>query len=227
MRFDILTLFPSLVQPYFEDSILKRAVEAGLITVAVHNIRDYSTERHHKVDDSPYGGGSGMVMACQPLYEAIKAVKKLNTGPVLYMSPVGKRFTQQKALELVKLGLNARKNSKKGLILLCGRYEGIDQRVIDLLVDEELSIGDFVLTGGELPALTVVDAVARLLPGVLGDDKSAHEESFSEALEGMLEYPHYTKPETFKGKSVPPVLLSGNHALIKKWRMEQRRKPHP
>ena len=224
MRFDILTLFPSLVLPYFEDSILKRAVDSGKITVAVHNIRDYSTERHHKVDDSPYGGGSGMVMACQPLYDAIKAVKKLNTGPVIFMSPVGKRFTQKNALELSKLGLNQRKNSKKGLILLCGRYEGIDQRVIDLLVDEELSIGDFVLTGGELPALTVVDAVARLLPGVLGDDNSAHEESFSDALEGMLEYPHYTKPETFKGQSVPPVLLSGNHALIKKWRMYKRRK---
>lgn len=226
MRFDILTLFPNLVLPYFEDSILKRAIDAQKITVAVHNIRDYSTERHHKVDDTPYGGGSGMLMACQPLHDAIKAVKKLNTGPVIYMSPVGSRFTQKKALELAKMGLTSRKNSKKGLILLCGRYEGIDQRIIDLLVDEELSIGDFVLTGGELPALTIVDAVARLLPGVLGDDKSAHEESFSEALDGMLEYPHYTKPETFKGKKVPPVLLSGNHAAIAKWRKEQCRKPH-
>lgn len=219
MRFDILTLFPGLVQPYFEDSILKRAIAAKKIKVTVHNIRDYSTERHHKVDDTPYGGGAGMVMACQPLYDAIKAVKKLNKGPVLYMSPCGKRFTQTKAEELSK------KYSKKGLILLCGRYEGIDQRVIDLLVDEEISIGDFVLTGGELPALTVVDAVARLLPGVLGDNESANEESFSTALEGMLEYPHYTKPETFKRKKVPPVLLSGNHAAIKKWRMAERRHP--
>lgn len=219
MRFDILTLFPSLVQPYFEDSILKRAIAAKKINVAVHNIRDYSTERHHKVDDTPYGGGAGMVMACQPLYDAIKAVKKLNKGPVLYMSPCGKRFTQTKAEELSK------KYSKKGLILLCGRYEGIDQRVIDLLVDEEVSIGDFVLTGGELPAITIVDAVARLLPGVLGDNESANEESFSTALEGMLEYPHYTKPETFKQKKVPPVLLSGNHAAIKKWRMAERRNP--
>lgn len=219
MRFDILTLFPSLVQPYFEDSILKRAIAAKKINVAVHNIRDYSTERHHKVDDTPYGGGAGMVMACQPLYDAIKAVKKLNKGPVLYMSPCGKRFTQTKAEELSK------KYSKKGLILLCGRYEGIDQRIIDLLVDEEVSIGDFVLTGGELPAITIVDAVARLLPGVLGDNESANEESFSTALEGMLEYPHYTKPETFKRKKVPPVLLSGNHAAIKKWRMAERRNP--
>lgn len=226
MRFDILTLFPSLVQPYFEDSILKRAIEAGLITVAVHNIRDYSAERHHKVDDTPYGGGSGMVMACQPLYDCIKTVKKLNTGPVLYMSPVGKRFTQKKAAELAKSGQAQRKNSKKGLILLCGRYEGIDQRIIELLVDEEISLGDFVLTGGELPACTIVDAVARLLPGVLGDNHSAEEESFSDALDGMLEYPHYTKPEKFKGKTVPSVLLSGNHALIAKWRREQCRKPH-
>ncbi|QQR55545.1 tRNA (guanosine(37)-N1)-methyltransferase TrmD [Candidatus Peregrinibacteria bacterium] len=226
MRFDILTLFPKLVQPYFEDSILKRAIEAGHITVAVHNIRDYSKERHHKVDDTPYGGGSGMLMACQPLYDAIKAIKKLNTGPVLYMSPVGQRFTQKKALELAESGLAARKNSKKGLILLCGRYEGIDERIIELLVDEEISIGDFVLTGGELPALTIVDAVARLLPGVLGDEQSAHEESFSDALEGMLEYPHYTKPESFKGKKVPPVLLSGNHAEIAKWRRAHRRHPH-
>lgn len=225
MRFDILTLFPDLVLPYFKDSILKRAVEAGKITVAVHNIRDYSTARHKKVDDTPYGGGSGMLMACQPLFDAIKAVKKLNTGPVVYMSPVGQRFTQKKALKWAKIGLNQRKNSKKGLIFVCGRYEGIDERIIELLIDEEISLGDFVLTGGELPALTMVDAVARLLPGVLGDDNSAHEESFSDALEGMLEYPHYTKPETFKGKSVPPILLSGNHAEIKKWRTAHRRKP--
>lgn len=226
MRFDILTLFPDLVFPYFKDSILKRAIEAGHITVAVHNIRDYSKERHHKVDDTPYGGGSGMLMACQPLYDAIKEVKKLNTGPVIYMSPVGQRFTQKKAAELAKMGLAQRRNSKKGLILLCGRYEGIDQRIIDLLVDEEISLGDFVLTGGELPALTLVDAVARLLPGVLGDNHSAEEESFSDALEGLLEYPHYTKPEIFKGQKVPPVLLSGNHAEIAKWRKANCRKPH-
>lgn len=219
MRFDILTLFPKLVLPYFEDSILKRAIAAKKITVAAHDIREYSAERHHKVDDSPYGGGPGMVMVCQPLYDAIKAVKKLNKGPVIYMNPSGARFTQKKAAAL------AQKYSKKGLILLCGRYEGIDQRVIDLLVDEEISIGDFVLTGGELPAVTIVDAVARLLPGVLGDDSSASEESFSDTLEGMIEYPQYTKPEVFKRKKVPPVLLSGHHAAIKKWRMENRRHP--
>lgn len=217
MRFDILSLFPSLVLPYFEDSILKRAVESKAITVAVHNIRDFSTERHKKVDDTPYGGGAGMVMACQPLFDAIKHAKSLNSGPVLFMSPTGKRLTQEKVEELAEL---------KGMILLCGRYEGIDQRVIDELVDEEISVGDFVLTGGELPALCIVDAVSRLLPGVLGDDESAEEESFSASTERSLEYPHYTKPADFNGLKVPDVLLSGNHAEIAKWRKSKLRKPH-
>lgn len=221
MRFDILTLFPSLVLPYFEDSILKRAIEAGHIMVAVHDIRDYSTDKHKKTDDTPYGGGAGMVMACQPLFDAIQAAKRKNKGPVVYLSPGGKRLTQKKVELLATLP-----KSKKGLILLCGRYEGIDQRVIDTLVDEELSIGDYVLTGGELGALVLVDAVSRLLPGVLGAHESAKEESFSEALEGMLEYPHYTKPELYKKQRVPEVLLSGNHAAIQKWRMSHRRPPH-
>lgn len=209
MRFDILTLFPKLILPYFEDSILKRAIDAKAITVEVHNIRDFSTERHKKVDDTPYGGGSGMLMTCQPIFDAIKHVKTLNSGPVLFMSPIGKRIVQEKFEELAEL---------KGIILLCGRYEGIDQRIIDELVDEEISIGDFVLTGGELPALCIVDAVSRLLPGVLGDDESAAEESFSASTERMLEYPHYTKPADFNGLKVPDILLSGNHAEIAKWR---------
>jgi tRNA (guanine37-N1)-methyltransferase len=216
MRFDILTIFPTLVQPYFEDSILKRAVESKVISVHVHDIREYSKERHKKVDDTPYGGGSGMVMACQPLFDAIKAVKKKNKGPVLYMSPAGKRFTQEKAEELAEL---------KGMILLCGRYEGIDQRVIDELVDEEISLGDFVLTGGELPALSVVDAVSRLVPGVLGAEDSASEESFSPATGRMLEYPHYTKPAVYEGLEVPEVLLSGNHAEIARWRKSKLKRP--
>jgi len=216
MRFDILTLFPSLVLPYFEDSILARAIKSKKISVHVHNIRDFSKDKHKKVDDTPYGGGDGMVMACQALYDAIKAVKKLNKGPVIYMSPAGKTFNQKKAESLSK---------KKGVILLCGRYEGIDQRIIDLLIDEEISLGEFVLTGGELPALCIVDAVARLIPGVLGGKESAKEESFSDTLEGMIEYPHYTKPELFKKKSVPGILLSGDHAKIKAWRMENRRNP--
>lgn len=216
MRFDILTLFPSLVLPYFEDSILKRAVTDKKISVHVHNIRDFSKERHKKVDDTPYGGGAGMVMSCQPLFDAIKAAKKKNKGPVIYLSPVGKRFTQEKAEELAEL---------KGMILLCGRYEGIDQRVIDELVDEEISVGDFVLTGGELPALCVVDAVSRLLPGVLGDDESSEEESFSAATGRMLEYPHYTKPAVYEGLEVPEVLLSGNHGEIARWRNSKLKKP--
>ena len=218
MRFDILTLFPSLVLPYFEDSILKRAVTKKKIAVNVHNIRDYSKDKHKKVDDTPYGGGSGMVMACQPLFDAIKAVKRKNKGPVIYLSPAGKRLNQEKVEKLAKL---------KGMILLCGRYEGIDQRVIDELVDEEISIGDYVLTGGELGALVIMDTVSRLIPGVLGAEESPEEESFSASLDRMLEYPHYTKPEVYKGKNVPAVLLSGDHAEIKKWRLAHCKKPSP
>lgn len=211
MRFDVLTLFPGLILPYFEESILKRAIESQLITLKTHDIRDYSEDKHKKVDDTPYGGGAGMVMTCQPLFDSIESVKKENRGPVIFLTPHGKRFTQKKAEELAKL---------PELILLCGRYEGIDQRVRDTLVDEEISIGDFVLTGGELPALTLMDAVSRLIPGVLGKEESAKEESFSESLNGCVEYPHYTKPEEFRGLRVPEVLLSGNHAAIEKWRRE-------
>lgn len=217
MRFDILTLFPTLVLPYFDDSILKRAVAEKKITVHVHNIRDYSEERHKKVDDTPYGGGAGMLMTCQPLFDAISAVRRKNKGPVIFLSPGGDRFTQEKAEKLAKL---------KGVILLCGRYEGIDQRVIDELVDEELSIGDFVLTGGELGALVVVDAVSRLIPGVLGAQESQEEESFSAALDRKIEYPHYTKPAEYKGLKVPDVLLSGHHADITAWRKKHLRNRH-
>lgn len=217
MRFDILTLFPSLVLPYFEDSILKRAVEKKKMRIFVHDIREFSADKHKKADDTPYGGGAGMVMTCQPLFDAIKAVKKKNKGPVIYLSAGGKRFKQKKAEDLAK---------SKGMILICGHYEGIDQRVIDKFVDEEISIGDFVLTGGELAALTVVDAVTRLIPGVLGAEESAAEESFSEKLGGWLEYPHYTKPSNYKGLEVPEVLLSGNHAEIAKWRKAHLRKPN-
>ncbi|MFA5854845.1 MAG: tRNA (guanosine(37)-N1)-methyltransferase TrmD [Candidatus Gracilibacteria bacterium] len=211
MHFTILTLFPSLVTPYFSDSILARAIKSKKIKVDTVDIRTFSKDKHKKTDDTPYGGGPGMVMTCQPLYDAICATKKKNKGPVVFLSPAGQRLTQDLAQKLSK---------EKGLILVCGRYEGVDQRVIDLLVDMEISLGDFVLTGGELPALAVVDSVARLIPGVLGDKESASEESFSPELEGMIEYPQYTKPEVFKGVSVPKVLLSGNHALIHKWRHE-------
>lgn len=193
---------------------MKRALEAEHVSVHVHDIREFSNDKHKKVDDTPYGGGAGMVMTCQPLFDAIRAVKEQNSGPVLFMSPGGQRFKQEKAEELAKLD---------GIILLCGRYEGIDQRVIDALVDEEISVGDFVLTGGEIPALAIVDAVSRLIPGVLGADESSEEESFSPALERMIEYPHYTKPAEFEGMKVPDVLVSGNHAEIKKWRLKNRK----
>ncbi len=218
MRIDVLTLFPNLILPYFEDSILKRALKNKKISLRVHNIRDYSKDKHKKVDDTPYGGGPGMVMTCQPLFDAICAVKKKNKGHVIFLTPAGKRFTQKTAENLAK---------QKSFILLCGRYEGIDDRVRKALVDEEISIGDFVLTGGELAALTVIDAALRLIPGVLSADESSKEESFSKALDRMIEYPHFTKPADYKRMKVPKVLLSGDHAAIKNWRMAHRRKPKP
>lgn len=210
MRFTIITLFPDLFTSYLNDSILKRAIEKKLITVDFLNIRDFSKDKHRKVDDTPYGGGAGMLMTCQPLFDAIKTAKKKNKGPVVYLTPHGKRFTQKTAEELEK--------KHHELILLCGRYEGVDQRVIDKYVDIEISAGDFVVTGGELPAMLVIDAVARLVPGVLGDEASLKEESFSKKLGRKKEYPHYTKPSEYEGLKVPEVLLTGNHAEIEKWR---------
>lgn len=212
MRFDILTIFPDIFASYLGESIIKRAIEEKKIEIHVHNIREYSKDKHEKVDDTPYGGGPGMVMTPQPIYDCIQTVKKKNKGPVLYMSPRGETLTQPKATQLLET------SQKEGLILLCGRYEGIDQRVIDMCVDEELSIGSYVLTGGELPAMVIVDVLTRLIPGVLGDDESSQEESFSEALKGKKEYPHYTRPEEFMGHKVPDILLSGHHAKIKEWR---------
>lgn len=214
MRFDILTIFPNIFDSYLQESIIKRAIQEEKITIQVHDIRTYSEERHHKVDAPPFGGGPGMVMMAQPIYDCIQAVKKLNNGPVIYMSPRGKVLTQSGAQKLY----NKVQKKSDGVILLCGRYEGIDQRVIDLAVDEELSIGKYVLTGGELPAMVVVDVLSRFVPGVLGDDASMEEESFSKALNGKKEYPHYTQPRVYKGMEVPDVLLSGHHAKIREWR---------
>lgn len=211
MRFDVLTLFPEAFDSYFKLSVLKRAQDQGLISLNFHDIRTYSEDKHQKVDDTPCGGGAGMVMTCQPLFSALTALKKINAGPVIFLSPRGENFTQKKAAAFATL---------PEMILLCGRYEGVDQRVVDTWVDEEISLGDFVVTGGELPAMMIIDAVSRLIPGVLGDDESSREESFSEALQGRKEYPHYTKPAIFQGLCVPPVLLSGNHAAISKWRQE-------
>lgn len=210
MRFDICTLFPEMFKSYFRESIFKRAVDAGLLEIHFHNIRDFSKNKHKKVDDTPYGGGAGMVMTPQPLYDCITHAKKLNGGPVIFMTPQGSKLTHTRAKRFA--------NNNDGLILVCGRYEGIDQRIRDLLVDYEVSIGDYVLTGGELPAMVLMDAVLRFIPGVLGADESAEEDSFSRRLGGKKEYPHYTKPAEFKGKEVPEVLRSGNHAEIEKWR---------
>lgn len=194
---------------------MKRALAEGVIELHVHDIRAYSKDKHNKVDDTPYGGGPGMLMTCQPIFDAIRAVKKKNKGPVIFFTPQGERFKQEKAEQMAEL---------HEMILLCGRYEGIDQRVRDELVDEEISIGDFVMTGGELAAMVLIDALSRLLPGVLGKKESALEESFSPELDRMLEYPQYTKPAEFEGLKVPEVLQSGKHAEIKKWRMQNRRK---
>ena len=227
MRFDIMTLFPDLVNGVLGESIIGRAQKAGLISVNAHNIRDYSEDKHRRVDDTPYGGGKGMLMAAPPIYNCYSAVKSniLNEcgdqfkTRVIYMSPKGKVLTQQRAKELLEYD---------GLILLCGHYEGIDQRIIDEIVDEEISIGDYVLTGGELPACILVDCVSRLLDGVLAAPECYEEESISS---GMLEYPQYTRPYEFHGVKVPDVLLSGHHANIEKWRyetaLEQTKKSRP
>jgi len=216
MRFDLLTIFPEIFSSYLKESIIKRAIQKKLIRIFIHDIRKFSKDRHHKVDAPPFGGGPGMVMMPQPIFDCIRHVKKLNKGPVIYLSPRGEILTQNKAEKLYR----ACHRKGNGIILLCGRYEGIDQRAIDLAVDKELSIGKYVLTGGELPAMVVMDVLSRFITGVLGEKSSNIEESFSRALKGKKEYPHYTHPRVFRGKKVPEVLLSGHHANIKKWRQE-------
>jgi tRNA (guanine37-N1)-methyltransferase len=214
MKFDVLTLFPESFENFLKTSIIGRAIEEKKIEVRLFNIRDFSENKHKKVDDVPFGGGAGMVMMCQPLFDAIEHVKQLedDKAPVIFLTPHGETFKQEIAEEFVEQKMCSR------IILLCGHYEGIDQRVRDALVDREISIGNFVLTGGELPAQILIDAVARLLPGVLGSDESASEESFSAQLDRKLEYPHYTRPAEFRGIEVPEVLLSGHHKNIKEWR---------
>ena len=210
MRFDIFTLLPDTFAPYLQASILQKASERGLLEFQVHNIRDYSHDRHHTTDDTPYGGGGGMVMKPEPVFEAVEsAVGNPPTCPVILMTPQGRVFNQKMALEL---------SAHPQIALLCGRYEGIDERIREHLVTDEISIGDYVLTGGELPALIVIDAIARLLPGVLGDPDGAMDESHAT---GLLEYPHYTRPPEFRGWGIPETLLSGDHARIEKWRREQ------
>ncbi len=210
MRFDILTIFPNIFDSYLSESIIKRALENKLIEIHVHDIRKYSKDKHKKVDDIPYGGGAGMVMTPQPLFDAITAIKKLNKGPVIYLTPQGKTLTQSKSEKIAK--------KSQGLILLCGRYEGIDERIRETLIDEEISIGNYVLTGGELPAMVLMDSVSRLIPGVLGKEESHLEDSFSKSLDRKKEYPHYTRPQIFQGLKVPDVLTSGDHKKIAAWR---------
>ncbi|MFH1218544.1 MAG: tRNA (guanosine(37)-N1)-methyltransferase TrmD [Candidatus Peregrinibacteria bacterium] len=211
MRFDILTIFPDSLNSYLNESIIKRAQAKKLIKIRVHDIRKFSKDKHKKVDDIPFGGGAGMVMTPQPLHDAIKHIKKQNKGPVIYLTPQGKELTQPIAESLAK-------TKQRGLILICGRYEGIDQRIRATLIDKEISIGPYVLTGGELPAMVLLDATARLIPGVLGKEASHQNDSFSKAFDRKKEYPHYTRPENFKGMKVPPVLLSGHHKNIEEWR---------
>ena len=219
MQFEVFTLLPEVFPPYLESSILKRAAQRGLIDVRVHNIRDYTNDKHNTTDDTPYGGGGGMVMKPEPVFEAVETVLGLDPNqptpkpdssiPIILLTPQGRVFDQRVAEEL---------SAHEKIALLCGRYEGVDERIREHLVTHEISIGDYVLTGGELPALMIIDAVSRLLPGVLGDPTGAEDDSHSM---GLLEYPHYTKPSSFRDWKVPDVLLSGDHAKIEKWRREQ------
>jgi tRNA (guanine37-N1)-methyltransferase len=210
-RFDIVTIFPSIIHAYLGESILKRAVPKKLLDVKVHDLRDYTTDRHRTVDDSPYGGGSGMVMKIEPMFNAINAIgADREERRKILLSPQGRTYNQAFAEELSQ--------EKRRLLLICGRYEGIDERVKETLIDEEISIGDYIMTGGELASLVIIDSIVRLCPGVLGDDESAKEESFSW---GILDYPHYTRPPEFMGHGVPDMLLSGNHAKIAEWRRRE------
>ena len=212
MRIDILTLFPEMCESVVNSSIIGRAKNANKVEIFCTNIRDFANNKHNKVDDTPYGGGMGMVMAADPIYNAYNSLYDAESEEkpyLVYMTPKGKTFTQQKAVELSK---------KDRVVLLCGHYEGVDERVLERIVDEEISIGDYVLTGGELPALVITDAVCRMLPGVLADDICFTDESH---FSGLLEYPQYTKPAVWQGLEVPEVLLSGHHANIEKWRREQ------
>ena len=208
MKIDVLTLFPAMFAGPLDESIIKRARQKGLLDLNIHDLRQWTHDRHRTVDDRPFGGGPGMLLKVEPLFEAIESLQRETTRVILF-SPSGRKFDQSIARELAL---------QEDLLLVTGHYEGIDERVRETLIDDELSIGDYVLTNGALPAMVVVDAVTRLLPGALGDDTSSHDESFSH---GLLEYPQYTRPAEFRGMKVPEVLLSGNHAEIEKWRREQ------
>ena len=213
MDIHILTLFPKMFQEVLSDSILKIAQEKELLQVFLHNFRDFANNKHNKVDDRPYGGGPGMVLCCEPLFSAIEHIQATHTPSpqhIILLSPQGAPYTQKRAMELAQM---------ESLILICGHYEGFDKRIIEGLQPEELSIGDYVLTGGEIPAMVLVDSVTRLLPGVLGDPESSQQESFSENF--LLDHPQYTRPANFRGMTVPEILLTGHHQEIEKWRKNQ------
>ena len=210
MKLDVITIFPKMVEAGLSEGIVGRARTAGLLDIVVHNLRDFTTDKHHVVDDVPFGGGPGMVMKPEPFFAALNVIRATRGAPdvVALMTPAGERLTQDGAKRL---------STKGHIVLLCGRYEGIDERVREALATEEISIGDYVLSGGEVPALVVIDAVARLVPGVVGDDSSVAADSFTR---GLLDYPHYTRPAEYEGRQVPDVLLSGHHAEIRRWRRE-------
>lgn len=212
MRIDIITLFPSMFRGPFDESIIKRARKKGILEINLHDLREFTDDRHRTVDDLPYGGGAGMVMKPEPLFRATEKVKEAFclSCKVILLSPQGQPFAQEKAKELAK---------QEALILLCGHYQGVDERVREHLIDEEISVGDFVLTGGELAAMVMVDAIARMLPGVLGCEDSARQDSFYQTL---LDYPHYTRPAEFRGWKVPGILISGDHQKIREWRKKKK-----
>lgn len=213
MQYDIITIFPKILDSYFNESILKRAQKAKLITIKTHDLRAYTTDKHHKVDDSPYGGGPGMIFKIEPLYKCLKALKRKKKSKVFLMDPAGQQFNQKMSASFAKLDQ---------IILICGRYEGVDAR-IDKLIDGKICIGPYVLSGGELPAAIIVEAVSRLLPGVLGKMESLQYETFNGELSDVVEHPQYTKPAVFNRWKVPEILLSGNHAEIDKWRKGKKR----
>ncbi|MCA9400367.1 MAG: tRNA (guanosine(37)-N1)-methyltransferase TrmD [Candidatus Omnitrophica bacterium] len=212
MRIDIITIFPEMFEPVINTSIIKRARDKKKVEIRVYDLRDYTKDKHKKVDDRPFGGGPGMLMTPQPLVDAVKKIKGRRKAKVILLCPTGKTFHQKKARVL---------SNERNLILICGHYEGVDERVRELVVDESLSIGDYILTGGEIPAMVILDSISRLIPGVLGDEASLVDESFEQNL---LDYPHYTRPADFHGKKVPEVLLSGNHKDIEIWRKAQAQK---
>ena len=211
LRIDVVSIFPQVFGPVFEQGVVGRAIRSGLVSLHAHDLRDHTHDRHRQVDDAPFGGGAGMLIKPEPVFEAVEALRGANRGPVILFEPWGEPFTQSIAREL---------SAEPGLILVCGRYEGVDDRVRQSLADREISIGDYVLTGGEIPAMVVIDAVSRLLPGVLGDEQSIAQDSFSGELMG---YPQFTRPAEYRAMRVPEVLLSGDHARIQEWRQAQAR----